>query len=76
MEKTIIDKNGHSNIINADKIKCIKSMATKIIVHFNSGHYFRLSKKEQETLLKQLKDEITTEIHTQCSVKFPLKQVK
>ncbi|WP_297600816.1 hypothetical protein [Helicobacter sp. UBA3407] len=42
MEKTIIDKNGHSNIINADKIKCIKSMATKIIVHFNSGHYLTI----------------------------------
>ncbi|WP_300795369.1 hypothetical protein [Helicobacter sp. UBA3407] len=73
MEKTIIDKNGHSNIINADKIKCIKSMATRIIIYLDSGGYMTIlgcQEKEQEALMEQLLDEVTTEIRTQCGVKF------
>lgn len=75
MEKTIIDKNGHSNIINADKIKCIKSMATRIIIYFDSGSYMTIlgcQEKEQEALMEQLLDEVTSAIHTRCNVRSPL----
>lgn len=78
MEKTIIDKNGHSNIIITDKIERIKLMATKIIIYFDSGDYMTIlgcQEKEQEKLLGQLRDETTSVIHTQCSVKDPLQTV-
>lgn len=73
MKKTIIDRNRHSNIINTDKIECIKSMAAKIITYFESGNYLTIlgcREKEQEALMEQLRDETTSVIHTQCNVKF------
>lgn len=71
--KTIVDKNGYSIVMNTDKIECIKTMVSKIIICFDSGNYLTIlgcREEEQKSLLEQLWDEETNEIHTQYNVKF------
>lgn len=72
MKKTIIDKNGSSNTFNKNDVENIKSMETRIIIYLKSGSYLTIlgCQNEKESLLEQLQDETTSEIHTQCAVKF------